>query len=367
MATSTGASNPPMFLYRNNIKNVAQISKPDTQANIVMVSRNVTTAKESLESVQREDEGNTPFKRTSFENADRNLLQKGVLLSDQHKKKLPLPAEHFSSSYSDIQSSNVNIVQNGGAGHLNGQLQYVGGACNLNPTLVSFGQREGPSSPDSGYGNTPDGGMKGNLLSPSSRSRSSSSETTATTSTDETNSTRRTPVSSGVPSSLWSGHESTLEFVAEGDGEEEEEDYGKGKETSSNSDDEGSEPYYPHKVSSPEPDSSILGPLPNIKRHPLEHNDSCGSLLSSNDSCTDSYFNPDDHTLVKVGKRKGIPRSSSVENDYQSEQDPNDSIESFIASVKLSKTETRRRSLGRKRAHSVIRGRYCTHTLLLLY
>ena len=319
MATSTGASNQPRLLFGGHVKSAAKISKPETQAGIVMVSRSSTSARESLESVQREDEENTSRKRRppSFENADRNLLQKGVLLPDQHE------ISYFTSNLPKQQSSNVvlrNNVQNGGTNHLNGQLQ----SRTLDPSLLPFAQREGPNSPDSGY------------------------------SPDETNSTRRTPVSSGIPSSLWSGYESTLEFVAEG--EEEDGEYNKDKETSSNSD-EGSESYYPHKVSSHEPNTSIIGPLLNVSRP--HDNDNCdtNSLQSSCDSSV-SYFNPDDKTLVQVAKRKGIPRSASVEEQeyHKSEQYGNDITESFTNS-RISKTETRRRrSYRRKRAYSVIKG-----------
>lgn len=64
-------------------------------------------------------------------------------------------------------------------------------------------------SPDSGYGNTPDPALK---LSTLARNRTISSETTS--SVDSTF-TYRTNPSSGVPSSIWSVHESALELVEE--------------------------------------------------------------------------------------------------------------------------------------------------------
>lgn len=79
-------------------------------------------------------------------------------------------------------------------------------------------------SPDSGYGNTPDPALK---LSTLARNRTSSSETTS--SVDSTF-TYRTNPSSGVPSSIWSVHESALELVEEENNKEE--DLKNGRESS---------------------------------------------------------------------------------------------------------------------------------------
>ncbi len=366
-STATSTTNPPNILYGYSCKTSAQIFKPElAQAGIISVSRSSTSARESLQSVQREDDEGRTSKRkeitASFENADRDLLQKGVLLpSSGNNNTTPSYLRTHGSSLPNVEL--VSVLQNARNGHPreHHQLLHATRSRNIDPPPSLHAvqmRREGPSSPDSGYGNTPEGVMRTNLLSPSSRSRSSSSETT-TTSSDDTGSFRRTPTSSGVPSSLWSGHESTLEFVAEGDDEEESKD----KETSSNSD-EGND-FYPTKTS-PDPDSSILGPLPNFG-----HADSF--MNGDHDNPSDqSYFTPDDNTIVQVAKRKGIVRSSSTENAIQSVPFSDNSISSssITSSTKYHttgseslhnsrtlKTESRKRkSLGRKRSHSVIKG-----------
>ena len=365
-STATSTTNPgPNIMYGYSLKTSAQISKPElAQAGIISVSRSSTSARESLQSVQREDDEGRTSKRkdvaASFENAGRDLLQKGILLpSSGNNNVTPSYLRTHGSSLPNAEL--VSVLENSRNGHPreHHQLLHATRSRNIDPppSLHSVQmRREGPSSPDSGYGNTPESVMRTNLLSPSSRSGSSSSETT-TTSSDDTGSFRRTPTSSGVPSSLWSGHESTLEFVAE-----DEEDF-KEKETSSNSD-EGND-FYPTKTS-PDPDSSIVGPLPNIG-HPDRFMN--GDQNSPSDQ---SYFTPDDNTIVQVTKRKGITRSSSVENDIKSVPFSDNSVSGSITSStkyhttgsesslhysRTLKTESRKRkSLGRKRAHSVIKG-----------
>ena len=357
MATSVTTSTPPKLLYGNNLKSSALIGKPETQAGIVSVSRELTTARESLEAVQREDEEQTSSTSnqsrrdtlSSFENADRSLLQKGVLLSDS-TNPLCLISRPHGSTLSNVDTHTLVQLQNGTTDPSNNPISLQ----NRKPTdpasLIRYATvREGPGSPDSGYGNTPDGVIKASLISPSSRSRSSSTETT-TTSSDDSNSTRRTLASSGIPSSLWSGHESTLELLAEGG--DEEEDSVDAKE-SSNSDEGGD--TFPSVVPS-EPDTSIVGPLPVFNpQHERDHR-SDGSLSSV------PYFNPDDNTLVQVAKRKGISRSSSMEDEFKSNMIPvNNELPPVNSQTRrISKTDyRRRRSTGRKRGYSFVKGKPC--------
>lgn len=209
------------------------------------------------------------------------------------------------------------------------------------------------SSPDSGYGLTPEGVI---------RSRSCSSDT-STANDDSGVSSRRTTGSSGIPSSIYSGHESNLEFVAEGDDEIGKEEEGDGCVQGLR---QGNGDFY-------QPDSqesSVIDPLLDFGRHTSVDGGRTYSTTSTDSyrdlsSISGSYFSPDgSDILVPVMKRKGIQRSASLENEFRTSGVPfNDSNTlDKLASTQPSSSrkspgrkDRRRTTLGRK-TKSVIKG-----------
>ena len=374
MTYNATSSTAPSFLYGSSIKSSVQVGQAEAEAESVSMTKENTSAKESLLFIQRDVQDLDPKGRSSsrkdlystHENADPSLLRKGILMNHSKPCTPFRPSEEIKKEATPGDLKLLGLIQNNiGCENSAGNLVLVAhdNSSSVEPSLLPFIQREGPGSPDSGYGNTPEVGFRPNLTFPSSRSRSSSSETNAT-SNDDTTSTRRTPNSSGVPSSLWSGHESTLEFVTEEEGNMEEDTEDKTRGISSNSEEEGNN--CPQDFPSEDPQTSILGPLPTFNLDPS--NDYHSINGSQGSDANNPYFHPDESTLIRVAKRKGITHSTSMENEIkghfvmveESQQVVNE-MES-MQNHRISKTEgRRRRTMGRRRAQSVIKGTHLIH------
>jgi hypothetical protein len=159
---------------------------------------------------------------------------------------------------------------------------------------------------DSGYSNTPE--IRTTSLSSDNGSH------------DErlTVNRRASPISSGVPSSLWSGHESTLDLVEEEDDCNEvdiERDSGNGN------------------------DGEVTSPGGGDIPHPME-----GSNMF--------YHHPDDQTLIQVAHRRGISRSNSTDSQVIS-SGLIDSTSSVNDQVYEERGRWRRHSGGRQRTNSL--------------
>ena len=332
MSLDNSSPNLHFVFGGNEKKSSIPMSSATAQPDVVVSKNTSTSARDVLMQLQKDnEEGETRKSRrrtlqSTDSQVDHTLLEKGIVLRNDplvHGKPHP---------YSELRTKNKDFVRsNKDTGYFplvdhishieqNGLFDNLAQESILSlrsvlhmPTDPSLLKLDASSSPDSGYGNTPDIGIKLSTLSPNSRSRSSSSETTATSS-DDTISNRRTPMSSGVPSSLWSGHESVLEFVAEERREDEDEE----EEEEEEQEDETGEQRENDKMTSNIREEDNI--LPYIMPPSLLSHDNTTLYTNPVSMETnfppnelDPFYHPNEDVLIKVTKRRGIQRSSSVE------------------------------------------------------
>lgn len=331
MAVSTSSSSAPVsgpqFLVSGGPKIPSVQLTLEHNALPVQPARHSDSSRDLLKRVQKEDTDGSKKKRgrsrktpgsRDLSSADKVLLQKGIILTERPRQSSlplirpssPMPsllefsqgalnlstAERRTVSTSPQAAKPVSVydlVTGAEADHpLNTFLNLATGS---NSPSEQFDQLnrlnlvEVASSPDSGYGNTPDTGL--HTLSPNSRSRSVSSETSGTM---EDVSMRRTSPSSG----LWSGHESTLEYVMEEETfRERSKEEGEEKRESS---DEGSASDNHDHSSSPcehSPDDTLT---PELSSTPET---SAPEQLASVEPGS-NYFHPQDDVLIHTTPRR---------------------------------------------------------------
>ena len=346
MAVSTSAPGIPVFgpqfLVSGNVPSVQLTLEHDALP--VRPTKHNDNSRDLLKRVQKEDSSvgkkrkgrlsrSTPGSRERTA-ADKVLLQKGIILSERPRRD-SLPLFRSSSPMRGVPESfqGASKLSTIGGRALSNSPQLRTG---VRPELVNnlLGREEGrkgeaishsldalhnlktfsnsapeqldklnnksdsvdvASSPDSGYANTPDTGL--HMLSPNSRSRSVSSENSSTV---EDAPARRISPSSG----LWSGHESTLEYVMEEgtfreESKEEREEESDKRESSSSDEGSGSDTH--NHSSSPcerSPDGTLTPELSSTPENSLSEQ------LSPVVDLGPKYFHPQEDVLIHVNPRR---------------------------------------------------------------
>lgn len=250
-----------------------------------LLSNHSPTAKDMLLQVQR-DNSSSPLKlKQTLRSHDKTLRQKGIIMIGPNLPDSDPPTlrprgspkfDNFTSVAPPVLSPS-SLITNQTETHVT--RPHNGPFSNderfpLSPSLLTLNTSllEGLGSPDSG--------CYDDLAGSAARNRSS---------TTETYSTRRTNVSSGVPSSIWSRPESELAKEEEFDEEM------RKKRGASNTSNTSSDQSDIIQSSFHFPLSSMEEPLA-LRGEELSH-----------------FYSPDEDTILQVAPRRGIQRSNSTE------------------------------------------------------
>ena len=316
----------PQFVFRNTEKSSGSVQLSTatvSQRSSSSSTRPPSTAKEVLLEVQKgshEQQGDSSWQESLTLSAESKdlLKKKGIILHD-------LPTNE--------QRTNSKDDNNCGGMYFNDSLTQESVLC-LNNLLTLNSEDDQlqyvrPLSPDSGYSNTPENLLKLPTYSSNPRSQSSTSETSD--SNASTTNRRTTGTSSGIPSSLWSGHESTLELVQEEDDDD---------------------THFEHRYRNERATSSVSdGSSDHLNPSPVspDKDDPAFSNLSHN---SQYYHNPDENTLIQLVPRRGVQRSQSTDDNNKILPGSYLHDESMNA-IERDGGRSRRQNGGRNRSHSL--------------